>query len=706
MSNIEHTPYYEFVSNQILKASDLNTMQKRIAEAIREAQSNGTSNALGGALTTIEYDFATQGIPPVTFDLMVMGMPYMSFYKISDIVPTREQLDGALFYSNYSGDRNAYDPFVLSKDKIMFENEILIGYGSFYTEEGGYAIGIAYSAGTSTVTLEGMELEITIPEAGIYLPFDGAFENLPWYTSLMYFNGIQADWNQNDEFSVNYIKNRPCYSKELEFKEEKVLERINVSNFTPVTVAGREIYMAELPPFLKPIFTTKNYKVIVNNEERLLLASPALHYESQPSYFQTAFAEVGIESSWVIGDQSLSNVPYPTFGAGLGFAIAGGMDGIYLFSSNNVSLTLEIFTSNIIIPKNNYTFYDPSLTRLPVPALIPETKDMPIASLEPADECDYLITFDGKQYRASLKTNGPKLMDLTEFQGIGNPVDFLAGNSDLPFLIVDFISMLKETLLLEILSEEEGTIPNLDAAKLMSNVMTYMIVLEENNLNASTLFLSLQPGEHEIEVIKIPKEVKTIPFSYLPDNNRGLEISLNSNKRYINNLPFGKAFGYGSYLPRFGGTAQYIKNLNGLYVYLVSLDSPINIDEIKERYLLLLENGLSYEMSIPAPNMPYMGNMNVFMQVIGAQTDSKTFQDAPFALMSQTTSMLLLISAIDLGASLTLTAAEMYPAVSRIPKDLLPVNQERASLILPDFNSSDEGKILKIVNGIPTWVDS
>ena len=347
MSNIEHTPYYEFVSNQILKASDLNTMQKRIAEAIQEAQANGTSNALGGALTTIEYDFAAQGVPPITFDLIVMGAPYMSFYKISDTVPTREQLDGALFYSNYSGERNAYDPFVLSKDKVMFENEILIGYGPYSGRggnyEGQYAIGVAFNAGTSTIIMEGMELEITIPEAGVYLPFDDTAVDIPWYSSLTYFNGTQVDWNQNDEFSANYIKNRPCYSKELEFKEERVLETINVSNFTPVTVAGREIYMAELPPFLKPIFMTKNYKVIVNNEERLLLASPALHYESQPSYFDCVFAEAGIEASWVIGDQSLSNVPYPTFGAGLGFAIVGGMDGTYLFSSNNAPLTLEIF---------------------------------------------------------------------------------------------------------------------------------------------------------------------------------------------------------------------------------------------------------------------------------------------------------------------------------------------------------------------------
>lgn len=709
MSNIEHTPYYEFVSNQILKASDLNTMQKRIAEAIQEAQSSGTPNALGGALTTIEYDFATQGTPAVTFDLLVMGMPYMSFYKISDIVPTREQLNGALFYSNYLGDRNAYDPFVLSKDTIMFENEILIGYGSYSVNEGNYegnyAIGVAYDAGTSTVIIEGMEMEITVPEAGVYLPFDGDIEGIPWYSSLTYFNGTQVDWNENNEFAVNYIKNRPCYSKELEFKEEKILEQTTISNFTPVTVAGQQIYMAEVPPLLKPIFMTKNYKVVVNNEEKILSATIALHYETEPNYFYPAFYEAGIEAMWIIGDQSLSQVPYPTFNEGLGFAIACDMSGIYLFTASNTPLTLEIFTSNIVIPKNLYTFQDPSATDLPAPALIPAAIDTPIASLDPADDCDYLISFDGKQYKASLETDGPLMMGMAKFQGIGNPTSIFTGKSDLPFLVIDFMSMLQEVFLKETLYDEGGLM-NLEAAKMFSVIMSFEVGLSQGVFNTPTMFLSLESGEHEIEVIKIPKEIKTISNSYLPDNNRGLELSLNSNKKCISNLPFGKDFGYSSYLPSLNGTAQYIKNVNGFYIYQVSLNGALDISQLKERYLLMFENGLSYEMSIPSFDYPYMGNMNVFMQFLGIQTDNRTIQENPFALLFQGSSLLMLISAIDLGGNLNLTAAEMYPVAATIPKDLLPTNAEQAPLILPEFNSGDEGKILKIVNGVPTWVDS
>ena len=65
----------------------------------------------------------------------------------------------------------------------------------------------------------------------------------------------------------------------------------------------------------------------------------------------------------------------------------------------------------------------------------------------------------------------------------------------------------------------------------------------------------------------------------------------------------------------------------------------------------------------------------------------------------------MLVSAIDLGDNLNLTAAEMYPVASRIPKELLPTNAEQTPLILPEFYSGDEGKILKIVNGVPTWVN-
>lgn len=702
MSNIEYTPYYEFVPKQVLKASDLNNMQKRIAEEIQEAQSNGASNALGGASVMIEYDFATQGVPTTTFDLLAMGTSYLHFYKISDITPTREELDGAFFYSNYQGNKNLHDPFVLTKDMIMFENENIISYGTYSHNGSKYAISVAYTAGTHIITLEGMELEINVPEAGIYLPFDGAIESSSWYTSLLYFSGTQIDWNQNDKFAANYIKNRPCYSKELEFKEKKILENVTISDFTEVTIAGKQVYKASLPSFSNPIFMANNYKVVVNNNDYLLHCASPAHYNVNDSTYP-AFYEDVVDASWILGDQTVGGVVDNSINAGLGFAIVGSDAAPLLFTTNNSPLTLSIFTSNIIIPKGTYEFSNLEEDGIPMFGLLRQTLDTPFARLEPNNEWDYLITFDGKQYKCPMKLDGPSVLGMGQFQGIGNLLDIFMGNNDLPFVIIDYISMMQKIIILEFIHSNEVFSDSLDSIKLLSPMIAFDLL--QDSIYPPNLFLIPDAGSHEIEVLKIPRENVAVSLELLPEQGKSWNLINDVNKKYVKNLPFGKEFLAKSInSPMCTGVATYMDNINSIYIYMVSLDSPINPSELKERYLLTLENGFSQEMPLLSLDLPIMGNIDVLLQSVGIPSSNQELSSNPLALTFVDSSTLMLISAIDLGPSLQLSAFEMSPVIAQIPKELLPTTVEGNPLILPEFGSQDEGKTLKIVNGVPTWV--
>lgn len=164
-----------------------------------------------GELKTIEYDFGKHGVPEVSFYNEMFGM---TFYKISSELPTKEQLDGASFYSNYDEGENPEDSFTLTPDYLMIEGDEFIGYGTFAGRNGGYAIGVAYSAGTMTAQVMGTDVEVEIPEAGIYVPYDGTnFDT--WYVKLEYFVEssfkLQADWNESNPNNAGYIANRPFY---------------------------------------------------------------------------------------------------------------------------------------------------------------------------------------------------------------------------------------------------------------------------------------------------------------------------------------------------------------------------------------------------------------------------------------------------------------------------------------------------------------
>jgi hypothetical protein len=85
---------------------------------------------------------------------------------------------------------------------------------------------------------------------------------------------------------------------------------------------------------------------------------------------------------------------------------------------------------------------------------------------------------------------------------------------------------------------------------------------------------------------------------------------------------------------------------------MVTLDSPINPRELKERYLLTLENGFNQEMPLPSSDFPVMGNIDIILQSMGIPSFTQELDSNPLALTFVDSSTLILFSVIDLGPSL------------------------------------------------------
>lgn len=705
MSETNFTPYLEFVSNQILKASDLNIMQKRIAEAIYKTSQSGSGSA-GSLLKTIEYDFVTDGIPTVSFDIEIMGMKHMSFYKISDTLPKKEQLNGSIFYSNYHGDREAYEPFILSEDMIMFETDTMIGYGSYHSNAGNYAIGFAYEAGLVKTILEGYEIEINVPEAGIYLLYDGSISDLEWYTSLTYFDGVQSNWEENNPLSESYIINRPVYECRKKYEPEIILSETTVSNFEPVTVADNIIYRALLPAPENLMSITRNYTVSFNGNSHLLSCLPTLSYKVEDNSYN-AFSEAFSDASYVLGNQSLGGVDQNNLINGnLNYAIVGGTNGtaiqLYLFSRTNEPVTLSIIGSDIIIPKNSYYFADSAASGYPWPLLIPTYWDMPIASLE-KEGYDYLVTFEGKEYLCSMTTDGPRMLGLAAFVGLGEPDKLLSNESKLPFAAVDYISMTKEATYYKIMGSPDDAEELGNLAEFYINSASYKLIYEDAGSSLPTMVLAKTPGTHEIEIRKIPKEIKELNPKLLPNLGRNWD-SAPTDTKYIKKLPFGKNhvhFGGNIFCT---GTATLTGTMSSLYFYTVALDSDIIPSELKDRYYFSFNNGqYGYELGLYGSDIPFMGNLNIMLHASGIPVNQQDLNTPPILFNMLSTSTLLMITTKNFGDTIAIEASEMEKIITPIPQELMPKTSEGETLILPKFNSSDEGKVLKIINGVPTW---
>lgn len=125
---------------------------------------------LGGELKTLDVKFIpdmyydtrvrsyysqAENPNPVSFDNQMMNY---SFYKISDLVPTREQIFGEMAIVNQYG--NNTTPI---EDNIVIETSEFI-----VTNDGSWSFCFINTAGTLSFTYSGYPMTIEVPEVGIY----------------------------------------------------------------------------------------------------------------------------------------------------------------------------------------------------------------------------------------------------------------------------------------------------------------------------------------------------------------------------------------------------------------------------------------------------------------------------------------------------------------------------------------------------------
>lgn len=151
----------------------------------------------------------TSVAPTVTFDIADAGY---TFYKVSDAVPTKEQMFDANWKLSNSDGSTIYDTTLIDSD-VMAENDNMIFLIIRSADNTGLAV--VSTAGETTINYTGEDITCSPPETGIYYIWDSS-STLPTtitgsmtYTVEEEVNFVQADWNQNDSTKPDFIKNKP-----------------------------------------------------------------------------------------------------------------------------------------------------------------------------------------------------------------------------------------------------------------------------------------------------------------------------------------------------------------------------------------------------------------------------------------------------------------------------------------------------------------
>lgn len=188
----------------------VNGIWSKIEANISGGGSGGSCSCPTGTIDapyTISWD--TTATPTVMFDIAEMGF---RFYKVSDAIPTKDQLMSAEWsLSNYSGD-TTYDVKLVTSDIAAENNDTTV---LLIRSADNTGVLIAYNVGETTLSYSGYDFTFSIPETGIYYIWDISMA-LPTtiFGSMTYMteqevNFVQPNWNQNDSTQPDFIKNRP-----------------------------------------------------------------------------------------------------------------------------------------------------------------------------------------------------------------------------------------------------------------------------------------------------------------------------------------------------------------------------------------------------------------------------------------------------------------------------------------------------------------
>lgn len=231
MSENTFQPYLKFVPNQILKASDLNSMQEKIKQDISDNVGNmGDIDIPTSTITTLKEKVLN--INSVADASRFIIMEEVPLVKIEEKKFTSEEMKVLSISVPFLGVQMVFSEAMelwnneYSCCQIIADMEII--FMSVYKNQ------------PHEINLGGASLLIEPPETGFYIidifammegmDFDVTFA----YPIVQEVNFIQSDWNQEDPTLADYIKNRPFYQigeQRISFLENFTIQcRYNISD--------------------------------------------------------------------------------------------------------------------------------------------------------------------------------------------------------------------------------------------------------------------------------------------------------------------------------------------------------------------------------------------------------------------------------------------------------------------------------------------
>ena len=683
MSDTAFTPFLEFVPNQILKASDLNSMQEKISEAIKKSGiSGGTgSSTLPNTVdipTTVEWNtFNNTGV--------VFEVPYSSgitLYatKVSDLILNKEQLQKSIWYMNDSSSFETIREYKGSDAGILHEQEEFIIF-QFDTRGRSTNAFISVSvAGAITVEVQGVSLTVEVPETGMYQVW--GTETLPEgfmvkvaYSRNQEVEFTQGNQDQNDYTSPDFIKNRLAYSYNVPFKEEEIfngtLDVINTGSYdktetdpetgtsttTTISYYSVDFYLN------KTLELNKNYRIIFNGEEFLVKA--------------TGGQDMGL----ILGNAAISgnssgfnpNIPFCIYS----FDTIGSIN----LPSAQEQCSLKIYTTDIILPKNTYTITEDNALFIPGVYFVKnEYVSDPMGALDINNS--YEITFKGIKYQFDLSPIS--MIDLVWGQGCGNSSlnDLISGNG-IPFILAS-----TESVMTEFFKLMENIPPEGIFAKMMESLIPLLYAQEFPTL----LFAVGQTGTYEIEIREIPKINKVIPNKYLPKKQSDWNDNDKDSMSYIKNRPcysyIGSPMGSSSDGTTISGTATK-KNLPFRKLYGYGMEYNGSLSGITESLLekkiygsvILGDNQYIAELDFFAESI-MLGNIDLIYKPLLGKKNSES--NLPF-LVQFNDSVIIIITKEDLGEELECQITLFPEKISPLHPKFLPT-YELANVFTSDIS--------------------